>query len=88
MRYFADYKGESVQLKDVHHDGAVSTSAKHFKGKTPDGTTVTADRKVEFKSNPSLHACGPRCQNATGHQCECSCQGKNHGKGFGHIRMV
>ncbi len=38
-------------------------------------------RRIEFKSNPSLHKCDARCQNATGHVCECSCHGEFHGAG-------
>jgi hypothetical protein len=38
-------------------------------------------RRIEYKSNPSLHKCDARCLNATGHNCECSCGGKNHGAG-------
>lgn len=29
------------------------------------------------------HKCDSRCLNAKGHDCECSCGGKNHGAGFG-----
>jgi hypothetical protein len=36
-------------------------------------------RRIEYKSNPSLHKCDSRCQHAKGHSCECSCGGKNHG---------
>jgi hypothetical protein len=36
-------------------------------------------RVIFFKKNPSLHKCDARCLNATGHNCECSCGGKNHG---------
>ena len=36
-------------------------------------------RKIFYKKNPSLHKCDARCQNATGHVCECSCGGKFHG---------
>ena len=41
-------------------------------------------RIVEYKSNPSRHECDARCMNATGRimKCECSCGGKNHGRGF------
>jgi hypothetical protein len=28
------------------------------------------------------HRCDARCTGATGHNCECSCGGKNHGKGW------
>jgi hypothetical protein len=44
---------------------------------------VVAERAIEYKSNPSRHACDARCLNATGRimKCECSCGGKNHGRG-------
>lgn len=40
-------------------------------------------RKVEMKAQPTRHACDARCLNATGKvmKCECSCGGKNHGRG-------
>jgi len=38
-------------------------------------------RTIFYKSNPSLHKCDARCVNATGHDCECSCGGENHGRG-------
>lgn len=45
---------------------------------------LPVERIVEYKSNPSMHACDARCLNATGKimRCECSCGGKNHGRGF------
>lgn len=33
---------------------------------------------VTGKVNPDIK-CNARCRNATGHTCECSCGGKNHG---------
>lgn len=44
---------------------------------------VRVTRVVQRKSNPSNHECDARCMFATGRsmQCECSCGGKNHGKG-------
>ncbi len=44
---------------------------------------VAADRQVQFKANPSRHECDDRCMNASGRimRCECSCGGKNHGRG-------
>lgn len=81
FRYFADVAGEIVPLANVFHDGHISAKAHHFIGTTPDGRRVNATRAIEFKRNPSLHKCGPRCLNATGFQCECSCGGKNHGAG-------
>jgi len=48
-------------------------------GRMPDGTLVIADRVIHYKNRPSLHKCDARCMNARGHNCECSCGGKNHG---------
>ncbi len=44
---------------------------------------LPVERSIEYKRNPSKHACDARCLNATGRvmKCECSCGGKNHGKG-------
>jgi hypothetical protein len=44
---------------------------------------VQAERVIEYKSNPSRHECDARCMNASGRtmNCECSCGGKNHGRG-------
>lgn len=52
------------------------------------GPTYPVDRVVQYKSNPSLHACDNRCLNATGRimKCECSCGGKNHGKGSSTLK--
>lgn len=47
-----------------------------------DGTgAIPVARIIYFKTNPSLHKCDARCMNAKGHNCECSCGGKNHGAG-------
>jgi hypothetical protein len=50
-------------------------------GTRADAMPVT--RSIEYKSFPSRHECDARCINATGRvmRCECSCGGKNHGKG-------
>ena len=49
----------------------------------PEQGWTRATRVVELKSNPSRHKCDDRCLHATGRtmKCECSCGGKNHGKG-------
>src|SRR5437762_3462186 len=93
-RYFAEINGETVQLANVWHDGHASSAAHHFQGYVADelaawragGTRATAHRAarvIEFKSNPSRHQCDDRCTHATGKvmKCECSCGGKNHGRG-------
>ena len=81
MKHFAEFNGQAVLLSSVWHDGSVSASARHFSGLTPDGARVQCSRVIEFKSNPSLHKCDDRCLTAKGFKCECSCGGKNHGRG-------
>lgn len=84
MKYFS---GES-ELQGVYYNGHnafgyVSKEDLHFvAGKGWQGY-VQADRVIEYKSNPSRHACDDRCLYATGRtmKCECSCGGKNHGRG-------
>ena len=83
-RYFADLNGETVELRNIRHDGSIYTSAKHFSGTAPDGSLIATTRMVQYKSNPSRHACDARCIHAKGRvmNCECSCGGKNHGRGY------
>jgi hypothetical protein len=50
-------------------------------GYDQDKVMLPIERRIEFKSNPSLHVCNAKCMNATGRICECSCGGKNHGYG-------
>ena len=47
------------------------------------GGPIPVERVIEFKSNPSRHACDSRCLNAQGKvmRCECACGGQNHGRG-------
>lgn len=82
IKYFADVNGQAIELTTVGHDGSHSTSVEHFKGFV-NGMWHTATRRIEYKSNPSRHECDDRCKFATGKhmKCECSCGGKNHGKG-------
>jgi hypothetical protein len=84
IRYFAECRGEPVQLAHVQHDGSRSTRAHAYQGVCPAcGQRHRALRKVEIKRNPSRHACDPRCLNANGliMRCECQCGGRNHGRG-------
>lgn len=50
-------------------------------GTDAEGVLRPVERVIFFKRNPSRHACGPRCLNAKGHDCECQCGGANHGRG-------
>lgn len=84
IKYFA---GET-ELQGVHERkgklfGYVSKDDLFFvPGEGWKGYTAV-ERTVEYKTNPSRHECDARCVNATGRimKCECSCGGKNHGKG-------
>lgn len=83
FKYFADIDGAAIELKNIWHDGHVSSKAVHFSGLTPEGTRINATRRVEIKTaNPSRHECNARCMGASGKSaCECSCGGANHGRG-------
>lgn len=91
FKYFADINGQAVELVDrsVHYVGRdafgtpVGFTPVFVQGQGWDRGYVKATRKVQMKSNPSKHVCDSRCMNATGRtmQCECSCGGKNHGRG-------
>lgn len=52
-------------------------------GYHPELGRVEITRKVILKVSPSRHDCDARCMNASGRNmaCECSCGGKNHGRG-------
>ena len=93
MASFKYFSGDR-ELRTVRHDGGNTYSPANFSG-FPEGVEpifvaglgwigrVKADRRVEYKANPSRHQCDDRCINATGRvmKCECSCGGKNHGRG-------
>jgi hypothetical protein len=85
IRYF---NGDN-QLSGVHERngrliGYISKSDLFFvEGQGWQGYTAV-ERSVEYKTNPSRHECDARCMNANGRtmKCECSCGGKNHGRGM------
>jgi len=73
----------ATQLTGIRHDGHWSSAARHFSGIDHNGNRVAAERVIERKAGASNHKCDARCLNATGRimKCECSCGGKNHGRG-------
>lgn len=91
-RYFADTNTGTVELTNVGYRDAKQTQLVGIDPRNPPvfvkdiGWTgyVNVSRSIEYKSQPSKHVCDARCVNATGKimKCECSCGGKNHGKGF------
>ena len=70
------------------NEGYVFEDADGFKHLSASGGTI--DRECcgrRFTLSPvqgrlaPAHKCDARCLNATGHNCECACGGKNHGAG-------
>lgn len=81
------FNGE-IELKGVHQVGRklFGTPVDFtpvWTGNGWDRGLVAVERTVDYKANPSKHECDARCFNATGRtmKCECSCGGKNHGRG-------
>lgn len=70
-------------IKGLRYDG-YSKLVGHPVGYRPNFEGfLPVERNVNYKSNPSLHACDARCLNGTPNgTCECSCGGKNHGRGM------
>lgn len=97
FKHFADINGETIELRGNMlgmRNEAFAAAFPGIKGKRLDGysmmTMRAADgrelpvtRAIQYKLNPSKHVCDARCIHATGKvmKCECSCGGKNHGKG-------
>ena len=83
FKYFSECNGIAVRLSNIQHDGHVSATASHFSGKCEScGQTHVASRKIQYKSQPSLHECNAKCMSGRMNgTCECSCGGKNHGVG-------
>ena len=79
LKFFAEVAGQTVSFAKVDNRGHEGRFGYHADNKS----WVRIERVVEYKSNPSKHECDARCINATGRtmQCECSCGGKNHGRG-------
>lgn len=83
FRYFVDFEGATAELKKVVHRGR-KNGRDVFEGLDPfTNKLVPITRVIKMKSYPTKHECDTRCIHAKGRtmQCECSCGGKNHGKG-------
>lgn len=91
------YFNAEQELKSIHQmpnaefaarfpgvKGVRADSFSKWVGHPVGGTGVLpVERQIEYKVNPSRHECDARCLNASGKimRCECSCGGKNHGRG-------
>ena len=97
IKHFSDLNGQTIELVGIINglDNAKFEAAfPGIKGRKYDGysrmvgRSITGEllpvtRSINYKSFPSRHECDARCMNATDRtmNCECSCGGKNHGKG-------
>jgi len=82
FRFFADRAdGSTVMSRRADYDIGSNKMPRIWDEEARTWTRAT--RIVIRKNMPSMHECDARCMNATGRtmQCECSCMGKNHGKG-------
>lgn len=96
IKYFSDVTGEASELKSIssmpNQEFAVRwPGVKGFRfdgyqmqvGRNERGELVPVTRKIEFKSQPSLHECNAKCLHGKHNgKCECKCGGKNHGAGM------
>jgi len=97
LKYFSDWNGQTAELISVIGlpNAEFATRFPLVEGRRFDGFDMMVGyaagsrdmlpvmRAVEYKARPSRHVCDDRCLHATGKvmRCECSCGGKNHGKG-------
>jgi hypothetical protein len=76
-------RGKQVDLVIRAHDGSVYITADNGSNSSevvvPCGDHWCRLKCVMEGTKKSKHACGARCTNATGPQCDCRCKGKNHG---------
>jgi len=89
--YFADMQdGSLIEWKDTVDRGQVRAARGidnrgrgDIRGYVDGLGWIKVTRSIEMKANPSRHECDDRCLYATGRtmKCECSCGGKNHGRG-------
>lgn len=79
IRHFATVNGETLRFDNVDYRGKAGKFGWHKET----AQWIKIERTIEYRSNPSRHECDARCMFATGKimRCECSCGGKNHGKG-------
>lgn len=77
----AEFAAKFPGVKGIRYDGFSMRVAYAAAG---GGDPLPVTRMIEYKAFPSRHECDARCMTARGKvmRCECSCGGKNHGKGM------
>ena len=81
FKYFIDTTEGTFQAKNVDHRGGKEGTWGFVAER---GQWMKTTRCIQYKNFASKHVCDARCMGATGKtmNCECSCGGKNHGRGF------
>lgn len=82
---FPGVKGRRVDSFEMKVGRPIGAVERFIPGQGWDRSDLLpVDRIITYKSRPSRHECDARCMNASGRtmNCECSCGGKNHGRGF------
>lgn len=84
IRYFGEVGGEVVRFARVDHRGGREGI---WGWHAESSQWVKVSRRVQYKAFASKHECDARCMGASGRtmNCECSCGGKNHGRGFAAV---
>lgn len=86
---------ETGLLERSSHQGAYNRTVYTYRFTKSDGTTKTMHDKAQYAvdckcsgrhitmeaivATTTKTPCDERCTHATGHNCNCSCGGKNHG---------
>ncbi len=98
FRYFSDLTGTPVELCSIDYMRNEEFAARFpgVKGMRVDGYSklvgrvagrltdgpLPVTRKIDYKAQPSLHACNAKCLGGkVNGTCECQCGGRNHGAG-------
>lgn len=71
--------GAKVEKIVMASGGGKPTVYAYAVGNCACGQAHFAERRIERPAHSSNHKCNGKCRAATGHVCECSCKGANHG---------
>lgn len=97
IKNFSDITGEAIELAfvtSISNDEFAAqfpgVTGMRYDGysmwvgrETATSPRLPVTRKIEYKSQPSLHECNAKCLNGKYNGvCECKCGGNNHGAGM------
>jgi hypothetical protein len=83
VRVFMAPKAQFIELNGVTSKVNWIDAYTRLVGTTADGRKLPVERAIQYKRFASLHDCDARCMGGKPNgTCECSCGGKNHGRGF------